>query len=88
MKLTVDTKHDSIDEIKRAIRLLNSIVDEQGSNYGTSTDEPVKEGILTMFGDDMPSNQEQTLTAETSEQPAPELKGENEKDGSSIVPYS
>ncbi len=88
MKLTVDTKQDSESEIRKAIQLLNSILEDSGGNYGSPSEEPVKEGIFSIFGE-TPSNQEpethqESPSTQTTEKPAPQIE---EDDEPKIIPY-
>lgn len=46
MKLTIDTKADSKDEIKKAIRLLSAIV---GGREGIYTNKPEKPAVANIF---------------------------------------
>lgn len=44
MRITIDTKEDSHDEIKNAIKILSNLVGESAlSNAGLEKEEPVKE---------------------------------------------
>jgi len=53
MQITVNTKEDSVEEIKRVIAILNSIVESKGgspsSMYGGEEGNP---GIFNLFDED------------------------------------
>jgi hypothetical protein len=53
MKITVDTKEDSTEDLKHMIKMLTALVESRGgsSNYGN--DMP---GMMNMFGSDAPSS--------------------------------
>ncbi|MDD5086733.1 MAG: hypothetical protein PHV16_03180 [Candidatus Nanoarchaeia archaeon] len=52
MKITVDTKEDSVEELKKLIRMLSSIVGENYEIKQKSEEIPeVTEGTFNMFND-------------------------------------
>jgi hypothetical protein len=50
MRITVDTTEDSADDIERAIKFLQTFIDEP-----TETPRGDDEGMFNMFGDDEPT---------------------------------
>jgi len=76
MKITIDTKEDSPEEIKKAIRLLSALV--QGKEKHSSifedespltTSEPAGNAFATMFGSDTPQPELQENGKEKEEIP-------------------
>ena len=70
MKITIDTKEDSHSEIKRAIELLSSLV-QQTAKHSNIFEETEKNessgGMFNMFGDNTP----QPKPPEVEERPKP-----------------
>lgn len=58
MKITIDTKEDSPEEIRKLIRMLLALVGES-SGYGERTPPATGEGLFDMFGDPQASTSEQ-----------------------------
>ena len=77
MKLTIDTKHDSKDEILKAIKMLYGLVHDKEmpsnmeilSSDASGTDENVSAGMMSMFGSDDSSD-----NSESSEESSQEEK--------------
>lgn len=98
MKITIDTKEDSHDDIKKVIRMLQNMVSHEGSNNSllfsdnTSSDassdssEASSGSFFNMFGD----NPSQDSPLETMSSPDETNEGEEEKVEDSIpelIPY-
>ena len=64
MEIKIDTKKDSVDDIKKIIRFLqNFIENNKTSNYSKEPEMPeVDEGAFNIFGDDSDSSTSSTLT--------------------------
>ncbi|MBI2143163.1 hypothetical protein HYU20_02370 [Candidatus Woesearchaeota archaeon] len=58
MKISIDTKEDSPEEIRKLIRMLLALVGES-SGYGERTPPATGEGLFDMFGDPQASTSEQ-----------------------------
>ena len=58
MKISIDTKEDSPDEIKKLIRMLLALVGDS-SGYGEKAPPASGEGLFNMFGDPAASTSEQ-----------------------------
>lgn len=58
MKISIDTKEDSPEEIRKLIRMLLALVDDS-SGYGERTPPATGEGLFDMFGDPAASTAEQ-----------------------------
>ena len=83
MEIKIDTKKDSAEDIKKAIDLLQRIVEASGGSYGSSEINPTGEvasGMAGLFGD------EPVLGSETSSDSS-EDKDEEEKGNIEIIPY-
>lgn len=61
MKITIDTKQDSHEEIKHAIQILTNILQRQGARAAPTADTS---NMMSMFGDS-PSTPTSPSTAET-----------------------
>jgi hypothetical protein len=48
MKITVDTKEDSTEDLKHMIKMLSALVESRGGSSNYSNDMP---GMMNMFGD-------------------------------------
>ena len=60
MKITIDTKEDSPEEIRKLIRMLSALIGDYGSDYGGQHSPPASgEGLFDMFGDPAASTSEQ-----------------------------
>ena len=59
MKITIDTKEDSVQDIKKAISFLQNIIDEQSfSSPAAVPEEPqINPGLIGMFDNEQPTNQ-------------------------------
>jgi hypothetical protein len=70
MRLTIDTKEDSHEEIKHAISILNNLLERKGVSSTSSNPQPVTDGpvnMMSMFGDSNSvntSNETTTLAEE------------------------
>lgn len=78
MKLTIDTKHDSHEEIKHAIEILNQVLTRKGGSFhATPTQEASPEAttnMMSMFADDNVSDTATTESvAQTAEETAPDF---------------
>ena len=51
MKLTIDTKEDSYDDIKKVLQILTHIIQNKDSSYNPSS-SPDTTNMMNMFGDD------------------------------------
>ena len=50
MKITVDTQHDSFEDIKKVFHLLGSIIDKKGADVSTTSSVPVDTtNLMSMF---------------------------------------
>lgn len=100
MKITIDTKEDSEEEIKKAINLLSSLIGAVESSTLSSDPEPVVgEGIFGMFQDKKEthasedSSEVEGMINETKEEDVvvPDKKVEDtpptDDDDAKIVPY-
>lgn len=58
MKISIDTKEDSPEEIRKLIRMLMALVGDS-SSYGEKTPPASGEGLFDMFGDPQASTSEQ-----------------------------
>lgn len=58
MKITIDTKEDSPEEIRKLIRMLSALIGES-SGYGEKAPPATGEGLFDMFGDPAASTSEQ-----------------------------
>ena len=59
MKITIDTKEDSPEEIRKLIRMLAAMIGEGASDYGQRSEPAATEGLFDMFGDPAASTSEQ-----------------------------
>lgn len=85
MQLTVDTKKDSAEEIRKAINFLKTFLDSQGASNDTGA---VSDGMFGMFGDISTNDEKQ------KEEHTPfnlfsnsEEKEEDDTDSPQIIPY-
>ncbi|MBI2550598.1 hypothetical protein HYV83_05490 [Candidatus Woesearchaeota archaeon] len=58
MKITIDTKEDSPEEIRKLIKMLLALIGES-SGYGEKSAPATGEGLFDMFGDPAASTSEQ-----------------------------
>ncbi|MBI3036665.1 hypothetical protein HYY73_02825 [Candidatus Woesearchaeota archaeon] len=65
MKISIDTKEDSPEEIRKLIRMLLALVGES-SSYGERTPPATGEGLFDMFGDPAASTSEQQQMGKSS----------------------
>ena len=80
MEIRIDTKKDSVDDIKKVIRFLQNFINEHsyGTNYDSMESTPdVNEGIFNIFNDDSDDDYTNPLTDDD----------EDEGDDVRIVPY-
>lgn len=70
MKITIDTKEDSPEEIRKAIAFLHSLSNSNGGAYVPSSNSPPEDttNLMSMFGD---SSATSTPTSATSNDTAP-----------------
>ncbi|MBI2662618.1 hypothetical protein HYX11_04125 [Candidatus Woesearchaeota archaeon] len=54
MKLTIDTKEDSYDDIRKVLQILTHIIQNKDSSYNPTT-APDTTNMMNMFGDNEPS---------------------------------
>ncbi|GEM_PF-1248208 len=86
MEIKIDTKKDSPDDIKKAIDLLQRIVEASGGSYGSSEISPTSEvgaGMANLFGDT-------PVLGETPSTPGPDDESKDEEEGEAnieIIPY-
>jgi len=84
MKITIDTKEDSHDDLKRLIKLLSEIVHGTKHNIGIFDSDPSPEqtdtsGLMSMFSSDgtqqvsTVANEDKEETKEPDETPSVEL---------------
>ena len=60
MKITIDTKEDSPEEIRKLIRMLFALIGDSAGDYGSQRTPPASgEGLFDMFGDPAASTSEQ-----------------------------
>lgn len=58
MKVTIDTKEDSVEDIKKVIHILTHLIERKcgtinlTSNVSSETNEKTSAGFMNMFGDD------------------------------------
>jgi hypothetical protein len=74
MKITIDTKEDSHEEIQKAIKMLQSLVGEHpysnqqsifadNPNSSSGNESPAVSAFGAMFGDDAPSSNQSVLSS-------------------------
>lgn len=85
MKITIDTKEDSHEDIRKVIRLLSHMIGESSSVLSDNPSEPTPAAtgaFSNLFSDDTPG-------PETEETSAPESQPEEEKqdDSPEVTPY-
>ena len=83
MEIKIDTKRDSPDDIRKAIDLLQRIVEVSGGGYGSSeiqTNDEIVSGMAGLFGDE-------PVLGETSTNPDEDKDEEEETANIEIVPY-
>ena len=67
MKITIDTKEDSPEEIRKLIRMLSALIGDSGGSYGEQRSPPASgEGLFDMFGDPAASTSEQQQIGKSS----------------------
>ena len=69
MKITIDTKEESKQEIKKLIAFLQKLVDNDYSDYSRSSPEP-SSGSFNMFGSDSSSNSGMNMFSDDSSSPS------------------
>lgn len=85
MKITIDTKEDSPEEIRKLIRMLLALIGESG--YGEKTPPASGEGLFDMFGSPESSTSEQQQMAGDAPKPVPEVKGDDDDIDFKVIPY-
>ncbi len=65
MKISIDTKEDSPEEIRKLIRMLLALVGDS-SGYGEKAPPSTGEGLFDMFGDPAASTSEQQQIGKSS----------------------
>ena len=66
MKIVIDTKTDSVEEIQKAIQILSSLIGQQAaSNQDLFSSEikPVETGVFNIFGNIEPKTGNETINA-------------------------
>jgi hypothetical protein len=61
MKITIDTKEDTHDDIKKVLHVLTNIIERKDDSVLTETNEEKPAGFMNMFGDQ--PKEEKTDTA-------------------------
>ncbi len=95
MKIAIDTKEDSLEDIKKVIRMLQHLVGEGGEFFETKEagEGELKEGIFNMFSDSPKAG-----TTESGTQASEQEKGtfdvdefidekKDEDDEPKVIPY-
>jgi len=83
MKITIDTKEDSKEELKKLIRMLSAIVDD--NDFRTNNDMPSGDGLFNLFSDNSSPNPSPVFDTPLNEN---EKKKELEElEQYQIVPY-
>jgi len=92
MRITIDTKHDSPDEIKKMISYLNSLLLEKGhinisvntenktGDFNISSSNDSSAGMFGMFGDSKNSSGSQTSSDKSSENSSSDDSGSSQDD--------
>lgn len=75
MRVTVDTSHDSHEDIKKVIRMLQNLVGDSQEIFTNQPSEAQASPIANIFGDTSASPQS-TTTSEAAETQAQETAGE------------
>lgn len=100
MKISIDTKEDSPDEIRKLIRMLLALVGES-SSYAEKAPPSTDEGLFDMFGDPSASIAEQQQLGKDSgsggmdindfidnaDESSQQKTGTGEDDDFKVVPY-
>lgn len=102
MKISIDTKEDSPEDIRKLIRMLLALIGES-SGYGERTPPSTGEGLFDMFGDPQASTSEQQQLGKGSggsggmdindfidnaEEPSQQKQGSGDDDEEfKVVPY-
>ncbi len=87
MKIAIDTKQDSAEDIKKVIRMLQHLVGEYTNDTGTVASEP-KEGLFNLFDQPAPESPESKDSTETFKVAQFLEEDEKKEEDSRIVPYS
>jgi len=83
MRITIDTKEDSKEELRKLIKMLSAIVDE--NDFRTNSDMPASEGLFNLFADNNSSNPGQVFDTPVNE--SKKKKELEELEQYQIVPY-
>ncbi|MBI2101868.1 hypothetical protein HYT53_04635 [Candidatus Woesearchaeota archaeon] len=67
MKISIDTKEDSHEEIKKVIKMLQNLVGDSGEIFTNEPSEAQASPIANIFGDATNLTQEPTTSSETIE---------------------
>lgn len=99
MKISIDTKEDSPEEIRKLIRMLLALVGDS-SSYGEKAPPSTGEGLFDMFGDPSASTVEQQQLGKSSgggmdinefidnaEESHSQSSGSDDDDDVKVVPY-
>ena len=100
MKISIDTKEDSPEEIRKLIRMLLALVGES-SGYGEKAPPSTGEGLFDMFGDPAASTSEQQQIGksqgegitdindflEKSDESSQQKSGSSDDEDIRVVPY-
>ena len=93
MQITVDTTRDSKEDIRKAVELLQRVLEERGGSSlcssGESSSEPAPQpGLFGMFGnDDQSSGGSSHESSSEGSDGAPEDSGDGSPERIEIVPY-
>jgi len=81
MRIEIDTKKDSVEDIQKTIEFLQKFVNGSGSTSYNSTgaDLPSSDGVFNMFNDDSPSSSDSTASNDSDSSPQTMTYGETEK---------
>lgn len=101
MKISIDTKEDSPEDIRKLIRMLLALVGDS-SSYNEKAPPATGEGLFDMFGDPQASTSEQQQLGKSSgsqggmdindfignsEESSQQKPGTDEDDDFKVVPY-
>jgi len=81
MEIKIDTKKDSIEDIKKVITMLSSLISSSGGSNNIFSDDTTpteSPGVMNMFGD------ESTLSSDSEETP---VEVEDKQEGVEIIDF-